>query len=45
MQKDLFFCFIDYTKAFVIGRHKAIFKLLGKLHLFGKDVKIIQNLY
>ncbi len=45
MQKDLYMCFIDYTKAFDKVRHEEILKMLESLDLDGKDVRLIRNLY
>ena len=45
MQKDVFMCFIDYTKAFDKVRHEQLFEELGKLDLYGKDLRLMQNLY
>ena len=45
MQKDLFICFIDYTKAFDKVRHEELFKILQRLDIDGKDLRLLQNLY
>jgi len=45
MQKDVFMCFIDYTKAFDKVRHEDLFEDLGKLDLHGKDLRLLQSLY
>ena len=45
MQKDVFMCFIDYSKAFDKVRHDQLFEDLGKLDLHGKDLRLLQNLY
>ena len=44
-QKDLYLCFIDYSKAFDRVRHEDLFKILTKLTIDGKDLRILQNLY
>lgn len=45
MQKDLFMCFIDYTKAFDKVRHVGLFEDLSKLGMHGKDLQLLQSLY
>ena len=45
VQKDLFICFIDYSKAFDKVRHDELFKILEGLDIDGKDLGIIRNLY
>ena len=45
MQKDVFICFIDYTKAFDRVQHKQPMHILNCLDLDGKDIRLIQNLY
>ncbi|XP_042870688.1 uncharacterized protein LOC122252328 [Penaeus japonicus] len=45
MQKDLFMCFIDYTKAFDKVQHEELLRLLQGLDLDGKDIRLIRNLY
>ena len=45
VQKDLFICFIDYSKAFDKVRHDELFKILEGLDIDGKDLRIIRNLY
>ena len=45
MQKDLYVCFIDYTKAFDKVQHEELFKLLHGLDLDGKDLRVLRNLY
>ena len=45
MQKDLYICFIDYTKAFDKVKHEELLKLLECFDLFGKDIRILRNLY
>ena len=41
VQKDLFICFIDYSKAFDKVRHDELFKILEGLEIDGKDLRII----
>jgi hypothetical protein len=45
MQKDVFMCFIDYSKAFDKVKHVELFEDLSKLDLHGKDLQLLQNLY
>ncbi|GFO27782.1 Egf domain-specific o-linked n-acetylglucosamine transferase [Plakobranchus ocellatus] len=45
MQKDLYLCFIDYSKAFDKVRHVELFLVLEKIDIDGKDLRIIRNLY
>ena len=44
VQKDLYVCFIDYTKAFDTIRHDELMKLLQALNLDGKNLRIIKKL-
>ena len=45
MQKDLYLCFIDYSKAFDKVKHQDLFNILQDLDIDGKDLRIIRNLY
>lgn len=45
INKDLYLCFIDYTKAFDRVRHEEMMKLLEKLQVDGRDLRIIKNIY
>ena len=45
VQKDLYICFIDYSKAFDKVRHNELFDILEQLDIDGKDLRIIKNLY
>lgn len=45
VQQDLYFCFIDYTKAFDTVKHQVIMKMLKDINIDGKDLRIIRNLY
>lgn len=44
-QRNLFLCFIDYEKAFDKVRHEELMTMLKDLHIDGKKMKLIQNLY
>ena len=45
MQKDLYLCFINYSKAFDKVRHEKLFNILENLDIDGKDLRVIRNLY
>ena len=45
VQKDLYLCFIDYSKAFDKVRHSDLFDILLRLSCDGKDLRVIRNLY
>ena len=45
MQKDLYLCFIDYSKAFDKVRHEDLFQILNALDINGKDLRILSNLH
>ena len=45
MKKDLYLCFIDYSKAFDKVRHEKLFNILEHLDIDGKDLRVIRNLY
>ncbi len=45
VQKDLYVCFIDYTKAFDRVRHEEIISMLESLNIDGKDLRVVRNLY
>ena len=45
IQKDVYLCFIDYTKAFDRVRHESIMQLLESIGIDGKDLRIIKNMY
>ena len=45
MQKDVYLCFIDYSKAFDRVRHKEWIQILMQLDIDGKDICLIGNLY
>ena len=44
-QRDVYMCFIDYTKVFDRVQHDECLKMLMNLDLYGKDTCMIQNLY
>ena len=45
VKKDLYVCFIDYTKAFDRVRHSSLIDILQDLDIDGKDIRIVRNLY
>ena len=45
VKKDLYVCFIDYTKAFDRVRHTSLIDMLQDLDIDGKDIRIMRNLY
>ena len=45
MQRDIFLCFIDYSKAFDRVKHKELMQMLSELDIDGKDLRLIRNLY
>ena len=45
MQKDLYLCFIDYSKAFDKVRLEKLFNILEHLDIDGKDLRVIRKLY
>ena len=45
IQKELYLCFIDYTKAFDKLRHEEIMSILDSLNIDGKDLRIVRNIY
>ena len=44
-QKDLYMCFIDYSKAFDKVQHVKLMEMLESINLDGKDLQLIRNLY
>jgi len=45
MQRNLFLCFIDYSKAFDNVKHEKLLEMLEDIQIDGKDLRIIRNLY
>ena len=45
MQRDIFLCFIDYSKAFDRVKHKELMQMLSELDIDGKDLRLVRNLY
>ena len=44
-QKNIYFCFIDYTKAFNCMDHKKLWKILKQMGLQNHLTCLLQNLY
>lgn len=44
VNKDLYLCFIDFTKAFDRVRHTKLLNMLQNLDLDGKDIRMVRNL-
>ena len=44
-QKDVYVCFIDYSKAFDMVKHEPLIELLQSLDIDPQDVKLLANLY
>lgn len=44
-ERDVYLCFIDNTKAFDKVGNKDLLERLSNLDIFGKDARIIKNLY
>ena len=44
-QKDVFTCFIDYSKAFDKVKHASLLELLSSLDIESHDIKLLANLY
>ena len=45
VQKDMYACFIDYSKAFDRVHHIKLIECLEKIGIDGKDIRMIGNLY
>ena len=45
VQKKVFCCFIDYTKAFNRGQHNILFEILSDLDVNDKDIRLMHSLY
>ena len=45
VNKNLYLCFIDFTKAFDKVRHNKLLNMLQDLDLDGKDIRLVRNLY
>ena len=45
VDKDMYTCFIDYSKAFDRVHHNQLIKCLEKIGIDGRDIRVITNLY
>ena len=45
VQKDIYLCFIDYSKVFDKVKNQNLFSILDNLDIDGKDLRIVRNLY
>ena len=45
VDKEMYTCFIDYSKAFDKVHHNMLIECLEKIGIDGKDIRIITNLY
>ena len=44
-QKDIYFCFIDYAKAFNCGDHNKLWKILKEMRIPDHLTCLLRNLY
>ncbi|GFS08569.1 RNA-directed DNA polymerase from mobile element jockey-like [Elysia marginata] len=44
VQRDVYLCFIDYSKAFDKVKHSELLGILDQLNIDGKDLRILRNL-
>ena len=45
VNKNLYCCFIDFTKAFDRVQHNILFELLSDLEVQDRDLRLVKNLY
>ena len=45
MQKKVYCCFIDYTKAFDRFEHNILFEILNDFDFTDKDIRVLLSLY
>ena len=45
VQRNLYLCFVDYSKAFDCVKHRDLFSIVHNLNIERKDLTIIRNLY
>ncbi|GFS20849.1 RNA-directed DNA polymerase from mobile element jockey-like [Elysia marginata] len=45
VQRDVYLCFINYSKAFDKVKHSELLGILNQLNIDGKDIRIFRNLY
>ena len=44
-KRNIFFCFIDYTKAFDNVKHEKLIQIVHKVGILKHGIRIIANLY
>ena len=45
VQKNIYFCFIDYAKAFDCADHNKLWKILGEMGILDHPTCLLRNLY
>ena len=45
VQKDLYVCFLDYSKAFDTIKHEILLEIVQSMDIYGKDIRLLRNLY
>ena len=45
VQKNIYFCFIDYAKAFDYVDHKKLWKILKEMEIPDHPIWLLRNLY
>ena len=45
MTKNVYLCFIDYSKAFDKVKHSDLFDILLRYNCDGKDLSVVRNMY
>ena len=45
LQKNIYFCFIDYTKGFDCVDHNKLWKILQEMRILGHLTCLLRNLY
>ena len=45
MQKDIYLCYVDFSKAFDRVKHEDMMEMLDEIGIDGKDKRMIMNLY
>ena len=44
-QKNIYFCFIDYAKAYDCGDHNKLWKILKEIRIPDHMTRVLRNLY
>ena len=45
LQKNIYFCFIDYAKAFDCGDNNKLWEILKEMHIADQFTYLLRNLY